>query len=241
MACSPVTRSKVWNAVDATHVWVVADSSAGAAGSGESVRILASSNGGSTWVQQPVTGGLTGYIRGIEFVDRYNGWSFAATFSPSFAGVILHTTNGGASWTRQTTAVRSKPWDVFALDLNHVWFSGYENNVTVRTADGGATWKTFSEGYAGEERTRLAFTSTVNGWAAAGGGLYRTIDGGATWQPFLDNIGIMTGIDAVDASHVWAVGWIGTGGIIRSLKVPTTCLQSPPFLPPLPRLPVAPP
>ena len=48
----------------------------------------------TSWIIQ--NAGTNAILQSVYFVDRNNGWI-------SGAGPILHTTNGGTTWTAQTT------------------------------------------------------------------------------------------------------------------------------------------
>ena len=98
-------------------------------------------------------------------------------------GTIGHTTDGGASWTWQSSGVTGKK--LFALrfvDTTH-GVAGGEGGVLVATSDGGTTWRNVDD---------LGLTTTWRGAAAAadvrtlfvvgdGGALASSIDAGATW------------------------------------------------------------
>src|SRR5437016_9023704 len=52
---------------------------------------------GSTWTVQ--TSGTTNLLNGVVFTDALNGWA-----SGNF-GTMLHTSNGGNTWTAQTNGI----------------------------------------------------------------------------------------------------------------------------------------
>jgi photosystem II stability/assembly factor-like uncharacterized protein len=211
----------------AGHVWLSVEGPL----SSSPVRILASASGGTSWAEQST--GVTGYVGSIDFVDDDNGWAYVGSFASGLPlGIVLHTTDGGAHWSSQSLGVMTKPFDVFALDVQHVWVSGYENSLVGRTSDGGSTWQTFKEGYAGIDMREMSFSDASNGWGlhwGYGSGIYRSIDGGATWQPFLCVPVGQGGIDVIDESHAWAVGGTAESGmILRYVSSPGTTDTAPP-------------
>ncbi|MDB4994803.1 MAG: hypothetical protein JWM74_2235, partial [Myxococcaceae bacterium] len=108
-------------------------------------------------------------------------------------GTIGHTTDGGASWTWQSSGVTGKK--LFALrfvDTTH-GVAGGEGGALVATSDGGSTWRKVDG---------LGPSTTWRGAAAAadvrtlfvvgdGGALASSIDAGATWAK-VDGSGLGT-------------------------------------------------
>ena len=103
-------------------------------------------------------------------------------------GTILHTTDGGAIWTEQTSGTVNGLNGVFFLDALHGWAAGDAKTI-IRTTDGGTTWSTatmpIGQGNAGINA--VTFASATTGWAtgsggtmgSGGGSLYKSTDGGA--------------------------------------------------------------
>src|SRR5712664_2183215 len=54
-------------------------------------------------------------------------------------GTIVHTTDGGATWTLQDAGGTARLWGVFFLDADTGWVVG-ESGTIFHTTDGGATW-----------------------------------------------------------------------------------------------------
>lgn len=116
---------------------------------------------------------------GMDFVDENEGWEVGDS------GLILHTTDGGVTWERQTSGVEWDLWAVALATTGDGWAAG--SGGILHTADGGVTWKPqYAEGAVGD----LCFTSPLEGWAIAGGEtewsfespvLLHTVDGGDSW------------------------------------------------------------
>ncbi len=160
---------------------------------------------------------LTGaHVYDISFADAANGWAVGDT--------ILHTTNGGATWQKQTMPPipEGAPAMYFsavdAVDAQHAWAVGSinresnQNNSTgliAATADGGAHWQVqyFKDS---PMLFSVAFANAQLGWVAGGpwpSMVLHTTDGGAHWRrdPFprnLDNVGT---ICCVDLRHLWVL------------------------------------
>lgn len=139
-------------AVDANTVWGVAGTLNG--NTLNPTLYSRTANGGTTWQQGTVTAaGLANYgVANISAVDANTAW---AAIYPAVAGgtsAILKTTNGGTSWTRQTSAAFSAagafPNWVHFFDANNGVCMGDPTAVSgsvphfeiYTTTNGGTTW-----------------------------------------------------------------------------------------------------
>jgi photosystem II stability/assembly factor-like uncharacterized protein len=102
--------------------------------------IVRTTDGGATW-QSPWGTGAQVRLNAIHFPDASNGWVVGN------GGVILHTTNGGTTWTYVSNAGINSTYDsktVFFLNANIGWI-GTKTNLTnapvvLHTTDGGTSW-----------------------------------------------------------------------------------------------------
>ncbi|MBI5836486.1 MAG: hypothetical protein HZB25_04490 [Candidatus Eisenbacteria bacterium] len=170
----------------------------------------------------------------VSFSDTSNGWA-VGWFT------ILHTTDGGRTWSPQTqNAARQGALftGVSSPDSSHCWVVGADGSIQA-TSDAGRTWRLQDTGLAGSSLYGVAFSDTTNGWAcgrrsgAAGAAIRYTQNGGGIWVN-----GDATGIQelrAISVSkpysfRVVACGLLGTvatsvnGGVswIRSPSTGTT-------------------
>ena len=97
-----------------------------------------------------------------------------------YGQVIIHTTDGGVTWTTVPTSLTEQQFYVVRfLDQMHGWIGA--QNTILYTNDGGLTWNQ-GTGVTGDV-TGLAFADLQNGFAAEGGYfIFRTRDGGHTWS-----------------------------------------------------------
>jgi len=125
---------------------------------GKSGVILRTEDGGQTWItaQSPVTD----HLYGVYFQDSQYGW--AVGFGPggshdlnpalSEKGTILHTQDGGLTWTEQTSGTETALTDIHFTDQNTGIAVGgqggswYQSGPPIRgiilvTSDGGNNWK----------------------------------------------------------------------------------------------------
>ena len=126
-------------------------------------------------------------------------------------GTILHTDDGGTTWTPQSSGTT----DI----LDHVVFvtpqSGWilaRKSVILHTEDGGNTWRSQSSG-SSSMLISAAFTEPNSGWAVGWGGtMMRTEDRGISWR-FQDSVSQSSLNQIVFATP--QLGWIvGTNGTI---------------------------
>lgn len=129
-------------------------------------------------------------LTSVAFVNERLGWAVGDR------GVILHTQDGGASWTKQTSGVACRLRSVWFVDDRHGWAVGGESipqtdrsrGIVLRTTDGGAAWQRVPTSLVPGLR-QVRFTSPGEGWAVgdasnfAPSGLFFTRDGGRTWNP----------------------------------------------------------
>ena len=147
---------------DATHGWAV----------GRNGFILATTNGGVSWSRQwckRVSGRVVDLID-LSFADATHGWVvgwIVGTNGSSGKGVVLATTDGGASWALQHSGRRSL-WGVDFFDKLHGWVVGYGGGATIlATSDGGESWikqTSGTSGYLGG----VNFVDATHGWAVGG-------------------------------------------------------------------------
>ncbi len=84
------------------------------------------------WTQQ-ISGTGTS-MDAVFFIDNTTGWAVG------MLGEIIHTTNGGVSWTPQTSGVTSYTLTgVYFVDANTGWAVSDGGDI-INTTDGGATW-----------------------------------------------------------------------------------------------------
>ena len=139
----------------------------------------------------------------VTFPDDTHGWACGRF------GTILHTTDGGATWSRQASPTRHTLSSIHFTDPKNGWAAGSKGTL-VHTSDGGGTWAlqespvdfyhmdvhflTPSKGFVVSERTHILATE----------------DGGATWEVrFQDEDYILKSISFCDALHGWTVGEFG--------------------------------
>ena len=126
-------------------------------------------------------------------------------------GVLIHSADGGATWTPQRVDPMTMLTGLFFSDAQHGWAVG-ENGVIQATSDG-STWLPQASPVL-QNLTGVYFLDNSNGWAVGfGGTVLHTSNGGVTWAA--QNAGTSNLLNAVmfaDPSHGWAVGSGATTG-----------------------------
>jgi uncharacterized protein (TIGR03437 family) len=207
--------------------------------------IFATQDGGQTWASQferVLASGSSSYLRldSISFADANNGWAagsseaFPATPYEVQLGCIVHTADGGKTWTDQAGNICSysaKEYTVIqALDAQNVWALSTQETLAgtvqlAHTTNGGNTWALVDTGIAGmiavgygTVQGGMRFVDAQHGCFAGYNAAGCTSDGGAHWAPATINCGYPTCyIDAnavalADSAHAW----FGGSGLFQS-------------------------
>lgn len=186
-------------------VWAV-----GAPGSTGAVfdQIMYSSNGGTNWTFQPITGS-TVTLNSISMVNATTGYVGGTT------GRIRKTTNGGTSWDSVITNFTFTVNKLKFVNANTGWaFSSTSGLVSV-TTDGGTTWNpqtsTVTAAINGAD-----FVDANTGWlVSTSGNVRKTTNGGTLWSTQTSNYGsTINAIDMIDANTGYLVG--GTGNMRKT-------------------------
>ena len=180
--------------------------------------------GNADWTETDFGGvSVTGAnsILDIEALDAGTAW---AVGSISAGGVIMKTTDGGATWVNQKTIMGLYPspalTSISVVDADNAWASGY--GILLKTTDGGANWNTV---YVSTSMNNVVpdvcAVDADNAWAifidsSLTSYVFKTSDGGVTWvnlysRPY--SSGILARISAVDNVTAFAAGGATPGSI----------------------------
>ncbi len=155
-----------------------------------------------SWVQQapwPTWFNLPG----ICMMSETEAWLVGSAQLTTNVGDVLHTTDGGVTWSK-TELATSQFNAVYFLDANHGWIVG---NDTYRTTNGGATWTHLNGNGTLED---VQFIDPLHGFACGNGGVvYRSTDGGATWIGTGISGGTHRSLFFLDAQRGWTVNIYG--------------------------------
>ncbi len=124
-------------------------------------------------------------------------------------GCILHTVDGGKTWSRLNSGTDLTLSSIFFVDSNNGWTVG-EEGVILHTADGGKAWEK-QKSPVPLFHMRVFFLSSLKGWIVSEQThILYTEDGGKTWAvQFKDQDAIFKSISFCDALNGWAAGEYG--------------------------------
>jgi photosystem II stability/assembly factor-like uncharacterized protein len=159
-------------------------------------------------------------VSAVDFVDPQTGW-VAAQF-PSGNVAVMHTADGGESWTRQLSAAGNghAQYLKFFDPLFGVFALLGGAPVLFRTSDGGASWRSLPALGEGASVLSWSFVDEDHGFMlarAAGEAnsspsrLYRTQDGGWTWSDLGSPVPAPDQAYQVHFSFL-TTGWLATSG-----------------------------
>jgi uncharacterized repeat protein (TIGR02543 family) len=182
-------------------------------GSNGGAVIFGTSNGGLSWqVQVPGTAYPGHNGNDISAVDELTAWAALSNIGVD-GGIILHTADGGITWTPQDLpeAVPSGIKGIKGVSRDEAWAVGLAGPV-LHTLDGGETWTVVpTDGITIVQVNRMDVLGD-DIWIADVGngeeGMIHSSDGGATWRrEFLPEVdhghGPMT-VSIVDADTAWS-------------------------------------
>jgi photosystem II stability/assembly factor-like uncharacterized protein len=155
--------------LDATHGWAVG-----------SEGVLVTSDG-STWTRVSDED-----LASVDFVSSTSGWGFPAPAPGPGSSRLLHTSDGGKTWTPDPAGIGFE--SVCFVDST-TGYAGMRGTV-LKTTDGGSTWETISQVPGQWFASQLQCPEPNTVWAlftgeGAAGTLdyaaFRSGDGGSTW------------------------------------------------------------
>ena len=95
--------------------------------------------------------------------------------------IIQHTTNGGMSWTPQTSGTFNELYAVHFADSQNGWVVGQFGEI-LRTKDGGQTWR-FQRSGVKANLNKIYLADTMHGIIVGDTGIIlTTTDGGENWM-----------------------------------------------------------
>jgi len=139
----------------------------------------------------------------VSCPDKNNGWACGRL------GTILHTADGGRTWSKQHSESQYTLSSVSFVDSKKGWVVG-DGGTILATQDGGKSWKK-QKSPVDHYLFGVDFVSPNEGWIVSGNTtILHTVDGGKTWS--VQHTGEDFHLKAVsfcDSLHGWAVGEYG--------------------------------
>jgi len=133
--------------------------------------VVKSLDAGETWYQ--LSSPTSQNLRGVYFQNGVSGWI------TGYAGTIYYTSNGGTSWTNQSTGVYDL-YKIIFVDDTTGWVVG-QNGTILHTTDRGDTWIPQTSGTT-SIILGVDFATPNKGWVCGQKGYLRFTDNaGADW------------------------------------------------------------
>ena len=125
----------------------------------------------------------------LYFINKDIGFATGKGRLPLESGIILYTTDGGASWSYkfQNTIPNEYCWKIQRL-TSKIYFASLEDfgNVPpkiLKSTDGGMTWTVYQVATAAYNIEGIGFIDDKKGWTGGDRGFsFQSNDGGATWD-----------------------------------------------------------
>ncbi|MEE9554345.1 MAG: YCF48-related protein [candidate division Zixibacteria bacterium] len=161
--------------------------------------ILRTINGGDTWSLY-ATGDD---VEAVYFIDSMEGWASGND------GMIIHSTDGGVSWSFQPSGVGEKIRDIRMADNMNGWAVG-RDGILRHTSDGGASWNHQANPAVDDLRGIAIFDPSTAWIVGSDGVILHTANSGASWN--LQPSGTaqeLEGVHFIDSQNGWACGDFG--------------------------------
>ena len=174
---------------------------------------------GSGWAQRYAPQSFEEF-HDVAMGDAAHVWVVGADQpGPLSVGVVIATSDGGATWREEPLRTAASFDGVASVDAGHCWVvgrtvvDGAPSSVIYATSDGGATWAPQLTGFP-TVLTALAFSDASHGLAVGTGGtILSTSNGGADWSThLLGNDENLIDVAFPDALHGWVVSATSSPG-----------------------------
>jgi hypothetical protein len=134
------------------------------------------------WVNQPSP--VTVWLYRVVFADTLNGWACGDS------GTIVHTSNGGSNWIRQTTNIIYNVEDINFINKRLGW--GITNDYTIyrtyilKTTNGGLNWSVLPFPDSTILLGTVCFLDSLTGYIGGyNGAIVKTTNAGASWNQIM--------------------------------------------------------
>lgn len=177
--------------------------------------VIRTMDGGNSWTKFDLSN-LASRLVDLYFLNDSVGYASGTAQPPSLGGVILHTGDGGETWSVRHLTGQNQAyiWKLQSPNNGKNIYGSIESSWVpsdtrfVQSLDSGATWTTNLATTDYNYIEVIGFIDTLHGWMG-GYSLLETIDGGETWhydttfvggaydrfQRIDDNLAYMTGLE----------------------------------------------
>jgi CSLREA domain-containing protein len=125
-------------------------------------------------------------------------------------GAIRKTTNGGTTWTTQTSGTTNALTSVWGSDTNTLWAVG-TSGIILKTTNGGTSWTAQTSGTMQVLRSVWGSDADTLWTVGDGGTIRKTTDGGTSWTAQTSGTSSsLRSVWGIDADTAWTMGNSGT-------------------------------
>ena len=179
---------------------------------GNNGRILSAEDGGINWTRKRRQEKQS--LNAIDFISPQIGIAVGFDW-PKWSGIILKTSDSGATWKEVFTIKNIVLNDVCSEDSKTFWISA-EKGLMLKSDDAGGTWRKVKIGSDNPCLETLFFVNKDTGWAAGSifngkdkAAIFKTTDGGMNWnEEIYQELSWIQSLYFLNSSTGYALGWI---------------------------------
>ncbi len=220
---------KIWNTefwnygyYPFTSVFFIDELQGWISGSGSSIQIYRTTDGGYNWIpvystQNSITDAPIFFVpSSILFIDNNIGWcAYEGGSSPPEA--ILKSTDGGITWIEKSSIGGSS---IFFINNNNGWTVGAAG-LTRKSTDGGETWISKISGTTSDLNFVKFYNTNLGICVGDSGTVLLSTDGGETWTSKVSGTtGELKSVTFTNSTSVWISG--ANGEILSTTNLGNT-------------------
>jgi photosystem II stability/assembly factor-like uncharacterized protein len=223
----PNVRLYAIHAVNSLNLWAA----------GENNVLINSKDGGTTWTSVSLGVIPNSVFYAITSFGNSSLWAVGAAADTSYAadtvGIIMHSADGGTTWSRQgaTYAFPKKFFDASAGNDSILYVCGTQS--VYKSLNGGSVWQQVLNA-PNRNLNGICAVDVENVWTVGDyDGVYHSTNGGTYWDTIIPSIkGFrLQGVTVADVNRIWIVGapssGFGKGSIIYSRNAGDTWFIEP--------------
>lgn len=182
--------------------------------------LTAMATAGGTTYTDTTNWGAAATLLGGQSPDWMGCANASQCWAYTYQGYIWVSTNGGASWTEETTPSHPVWYGGWFVNASVGWAVGATGTI-VATTNGGTTWTSQTSGST-QQLSAIDCASTTQCWVVGNAGvILATANGGTTWTTQTSGTTqLLNEVSCVSATQCWAAG--AAGVILATVNGGTT-------------------
>ena len=147
---------------------------------GGGITCIKTTDGGSTWVAQPIDQNYNFMLMDIDMADQNTGY-----FIPSTTTSVFKTTNSGNNWFRLTSTPGISSYNKVQVISNDVIYISGTVGQLYKSTNGGATWNLIVTPLSTVTLSAMSWLDEKNGLIGGTNGfIAKTTNGGVNWDSY---------------------------------------------------------